>query len=288
MQDANTTLRLGAARVSLLNAGDLRLRLADDMAAPEAVWRPDHAELFEQVGACPSLSVYIALGDAHVLVDANDYRGVMTPDSENGAYYGLADYMPPPDIPTQLASLGVAPETITHVVISHAHWDHYAGVTIAMERGPAPTYPNASVWIGAADWEDAEMQASLRNPSSLEARTLGALHERGLLHLVEGHTQLADGIEILPAPGETPGHQIVRVRSNGETLYIIGDLLHHTIEVEHPDWMVNWAEPVSMRATREWFLRDALAEDALVVAAHIRGAGRIARGEGARLRWVSA
>ncbi len=286
MPDGITTLRVGAARVSILNAGDMRLRLADELAVPETEWRAsDYADIFDRVGACPSLSVYIELGDARVLVDSNDYRGVMTPDSENGSNYALPNYTPPPSIPTQLASLGVAPEQITHVIITHAHWDHYAGVTTPTESGPAPTYPNAVVWLGAADWQDAEMQAALADPSSLEARTLGALHARGLLHLVEGHERIAEGIEVLPAPGETPGHLIVRLRSQGETLYVIGDLLHHGVEVERPEWMVNWADAASMRATREWFLRDALAERALVIAAHIAGVGRIVQAADGGMRW---
>ena len=39
-----------------------------------------------------------------------------------------------------------------------------------------------------------------------------------------------------------------------------------------------------MRATRDWLLRDALASDALLIAAHIAAPGRIVR-DGDRLRW---
>jgi glyoxylase-like metal-dependent hydrolase (beta-lactamase superfamily II) len=275
-----TTLRVGAAQVTILNAGNLRLLLSEEMAVPEAVWRPQHAELFEQPSVCPSLSVYIELGAARVLVDANDYRATVTPGSE----YALANYTPPPDLPAQLASLGVGPAEISHVVITHAHWDHFAGVTTPRDGGYALTYPQARHYLGAADWADVEMQTALQDPSSLEARTLGALHTQGRLQLVEGRQRIAEGIETLPAPGETPGHLIVRVHSDGETLYVIGDLFHHAIEVEHPDWMVSWADAETMQATRRWLLRDALAERALLIAAHIAGAGRIERAEGG-LRW---
>ncbi|MGH2502410.1 MAG: MBL fold metallo-hydrolase [Ktedonobacterales bacterium] len=276
--------QVGAARVTPLNAGDLRMRLADEMAVPESVWRPRYAELFDQTMVCPSLSVYVELEDLRLLVDANDYRATVAPGSE----YALgANYTPPPDIPTQLAALGAPRETITQVVITHAHWDHYAGVTIPADGGIALTYPQARHSLGGADWRDGEMQAALGDPTSLEARTLGALHARGVLNLVEGRETLAEGVEILPAPGETPGPQVVRVRSHGETLYIVGDLLHHSIEVERPDWMVTWADPASMVETRRWLLADALAERALVIAAHIATPGHIERaGDG--MRWTAA
>jgi glyoxylase-like metal-dependent hydrolase (beta-lactamase superfamily II) len=280
MQDV-TMLRVGDARVTILNAGNLRLLLAEEMAVPESVWRPWYADLFERPGICPSLSVYIEHGGARALVDIGDYRATVAPGSE----YALANYTPPPAIPAQLADLGVAPTDISHVVITHAHWDHYAGATTPNDAGYAPTFPQARCYLGAADWGDTDLQTALQEPTSLETRTLGALREQGKLHLVEGRQQIADGVEILPAPGETPGHQIVRVHSGGETLYVVGDLFHHAIEVEHPDWMVTWADPPTMRATREWLLRDALAEDAQIVAAHIFGVGRIAQSDGGGLRW---
>jgi glyoxylase-like metal-dependent hydrolase (beta-lactamase superfamily II) len=279
----STTVPVGTARVSILNAGDMRTQLSRELAVPEALWRPQHAERFERVGVSPSLSILIEHAGAHVLVDINDYRATMTPDSP----YAIAGYTPPPDIPTQLASLGVQPEDVTHVVITHAHWDHFAGVTSPADGKYVPTFPRARYYLGAADWHDAELQTALRDPASLEARTLGILRERGLLHLIEQREPIAESIDILPAPGETPGHQIVRVQSGGESLYVIGDLVHDAIEVEHPDWMVSWADAETMRTTRHWVFAEAHAAQATLVAAHIAGFGRIERA-GDALRWIGA
>src|SRR5512146_642144 len=100
------TARVGAARVAILNAGDLRLRLAEEMAVPESEWRPQYAEIFDQPLIFPSLSVYIELEGVRLLVDANDYQATVTPDNP----YAIAGYSPPPAIPAQLASLGAGPE----------------------------------------------------------------------------------------------------------------------------------------------------------------------------------
>lgn len=278
-----TMVQVGSARVAVLNAGDLRLDLAEELALPEALWRPQYADLFEQSSTCPTLSIYIEHDDARVLVDINDYRSTVTPDSR----FALAGYVPPAPIPAQLASLGVQPEDINHVVITHTHWDHYAGTTSPAESGYAPTFPRARYYLGVADWRDAELQMALRDQTSLQARTLGVLWDRGLLHLVEGWEQIAEGIDILPAPGESPGHQIVQVQSQGETLYVIGDLFDHVIEIEHPDWMATWADSETMRATRHWLLQEALATHALLIAAHIAAPGYIER-SGNGLRWSDA
>lgn len=279
MEDVRT-IPVGAARVTVLNAGNMALRLADELAVPETQWRPQYAELFERRGTCPSLSVLIEQRGVTVLVDAGDYRATVTADSP----FYLPDYTPPPSLPDQLERLGVRPEQVTHVVITHAHWDHYAGTTRPEGGDYAPTFPHARYYLGAADWTDADLQAGLGDPASLAGRTLGLLHRRGQLELVSGPCLLAEGIEVRPAPGETPGHQIVRVQSQGQTLYVLGDLFHHQVEAEHPEWMVTWANPDTMLATRRRVIDDALAEDALLTAAHIASIGRLERNaEG--LRW---
>ena len=279
-----TSLRVGAARVTILNAGDLRLTLKDEMSVPEAEWRPQYAEVFDQPSDCPSQSVYVEYLGVKVLVDANDFRATVTPDDPSA----IPGYTPPPPIPIQLAGLGVGPRDIAHMVITHAHWDHFAGTTSPSPSGDyQPTYPAATYYLGAADWLDTEMQVALGERTSLEGRTLGVLRERGLLRLLEGSEQVAPGVDILPAPGETKGHQIVRVHSEGETAYIVGDLFHHAVEVEHPEWMVNWADAETMSKTRRWLLDQALAENALLIAAHIAAPGRI-RKASSGLRWVDA
>jgi glyoxylase-like metal-dependent hydrolase (beta-lactamase superfamily II) len=281
MQDDSTTLRIGEARVTILNAGDMHVQLSEEMAVPESEWRPRYADLFERPRLFPSLSIYVELSGVKLLVDINDYLTTVLPDSE----YAIAGYTPPPPLPARLASLGVQRKDLTHLVITHAHWDHFAGTTSPTGTGEyEPTFAQACHYLGAADWRASELQTALTDATSLEARTLGVLHERGILHLVERQEQIAPGIDILPAPGETKGHQVVRVHSAGETLYIVGDLFHDAIEVEHPDWMVIWADPESMLATRHWLMEQALVDHALLVAAHIPGAGRLTR-EGDKVAW---
>jgi glyoxylase-like metal-dependent hydrolase (beta-lactamase superfamily II) len=155
-----------------------------------------------------------------------------------------------------------------------------------MEDGRyVPTFPQAHCYLSQADWED--VAGSLRKPNSFISRTVGVLAQAGLLELVAGELQLADGVTILPAPGETVGHQIARIHSAGETLYVLGDLYHHAIEIEHPALNVHWANVGQMATSKQAFIEAALAEDAVLVAAHIPGFGRLRPTDGG-LTWVEA
>ncbi|HEV2582489.1 MAG TPA: MBL fold metallo-hydrolase [Ktedonobacteraceae bacterium] len=256
---------LGDATIAIINAGDMMVDMAEELNAPESEWRPLYGSVFEGSRPFPSQSVHIALPGASILVDANDYPLAIALEPS----FLPPDYTPPPGIIEQLATIGVRPADITHLVITHAHFDHYIGTTIEHDGKYLPRFPNAHVYLGRADWEDPQTQEELRNPASIDSRTFGVLNRLGMLELVEGNRDLLPGVRIIAAPGESPGHQIVRVHLHGQTLYCLGDLFHHPSEVEHPAWMVKWANASANLASRRALIEAALQEDAILIAAHM-------------------
>ena len=98
-----------------------------------------------------------------------------------------------------------------------------------------------------------------------------------MLDLVDEETEIVPGITLLSAPGETPGHCIVRVQSQGDSFYYLSDLFHHRCEVEHPDWVSPGRDQAAMRQSRDRLCAAATAEDATLIYAHhpFPGWGRI-------------
>jgi glyoxylase-like metal-dependent hydrolase (beta-lactamase superfamily II) len=275
-------LTVGSATVSIFNVGDVYLTLSEIMNVPESEWRPQYTGLLDQPMFAPSQCVHIALPDASVLVDAGDYQRSTPPTSP---YAPPSTYQPPPDLFAQLLMRGIQPEDITHLVITHAHFDHYAGITRESGGSYVPGFPNAKCFLNKADWEYPEMQEALHDPNSEDSRTFGILQQAGLLELVEGNFDLLPSLTLIAAPGESPGHQIVRLSSEGQVLYCLGDLYHHPVEVEHPTWMSVWDDVPSNTASRLALAKAALAEKARLIAAHIRGAGQLER-TATDVRWV--
>ena len=258
-------IRVGENVVSILNLGDLSFRLRDVERAPESEWRPRYGELFDKRLRFPSQSVHVSTRDASILVDAGDYALFASVDPS----YIPENYTPPSNLVAQLAEIGVRRNDVTHVVITHAHYDHYAGVTTKTEAGYLPTFPHARHLLGKADWENPEMQKAIGERGSAEMLTLGALEASGLIDLVDGERRLTPEVAVLAAPGESPGHQIVRVHSGGKTLYCLGDLFHHAIEVEDINLMASWCDALANKKSRLQLIRAALSEDAALVAAHM-------------------
>lgn len=263
------TAQIGAATVTIINVGHLQMDLAAALDLPVETRSSPEADLITEPVQLPVQCVYIALPETSVLVDASRYH--FPPDSP----FLIPGYRPPPGLLAGLAELGTAPEAIAHVVITHAHFDHYNGTIREDDGAYTPAFPNARHYLGRPDWDRPETQKALRNPDSLESRTLAVLHRQGLLDLVQGNHDLGQGLQIIAAPGESPGHQMVRLHSQGQTLYCLGDLYHHPVEVEHPDWVVHWADHDTTGRSRQSLVAAALAENALLVATHIPTLGRL-------------
>jgi glyoxylase-like metal-dependent hydrolase (beta-lactamase superfamily II) len=97
---------------------------------------------------------------------------------------------------------------------------------------------------------------------------MGTLERLGLLDLVDGDRTIAPGVTMLHAPGESPGHAIVRVESAGERFYALGDLLHHPCEVNERDWVLTNRDAAAMRQSRDRLIAEAVPHRALLAFSH--------------------
>jgi len=141
-------------------------------------------------------------GGRNVLFDSGFHREKWL------AQFPTEEYLRP-DEAVKLA--GVAPEDVTDVVVSHAHWDHMGGIDL---------FPKATVWIQKAEfayysgdaWQPDGQHGGI-DPDDVKA--LVARNLEGRLRLVDG-----DGVEILPGiraytgARHTFASQYVRVDGN--------------------------------------------------------------------------
>jgi glyoxylase-like metal-dependent hydrolase (beta-lactamase superfamily II) len=122
----------------------------------------------------------------------------------------------------KIRKLGIEPEEIDSILITHLHGDHFGGLT--NDDGEA-NFPNATVYVSVNDLEYFTVtnvnQAAV---DSLALNSLIAFEPSSLFD--EAHWELPPGISPIAAYGHTPGHTIFLIRDGDEKLLIIGDLLH--------------------------------------------------------------
>jgi glyoxylase-like metal-dependent hydrolase (beta-lactamase superfamily II) len=128
--------------------------------------------------------------------------------------YGLEVTTP---LRAQLAQIGLRPGDVTHLALSHSHFDHI---------GNAPEFAGAT-WIA----QKAELDSvfNRREPPPPELQALAGARKQ----VIQGdHDVFGDGtIVLLFTPGHTPGHQSLYVKlAKTGGVVISGDLYHHDEE----------------------------------------------------------
>jgi glyoxylase-like metal-dependent hydrolase (beta-lactamase superfamily II) len=130
-----------------------------------------------------------------------------------------------------LSERGVKPEDITHVILTHLHFDHCGGATIKNTDGEiAPTFPNAKYYVQNAQYEEA-VNTHERNNASYIPETFIPLMHAGQLELLNGDCEILDGISSVVTGGHTAGHQVIEIDYDDDFKAVfIGDLIptaHH-------------------------------------------------------------
>jgi glyoxylase-like metal-dependent hydrolase (beta-lactamase superfamily II) len=126
-----------------------------------------------------------------------------------------------PPLLDQLASAGYAPSDVTHLALSHLHWDHTAD---------ANAFAHAT-WLVRQIERDAMFGTEA--PGAARPATYSALaNSRTVIITDEEHDVFGDGTVIIKnAPGHTQGHQVLYVKlANTGGVVLSGDLYHYPQE----------------------------------------------------------
>lgn len=173
-----------------------------------------------------------------------------------------------------LAEVGVTPEQIGKVVITHAHGDHFWGNTQFKNGGWEPVFPNAEYIIQKAD-----LEMVYRTEPGQYKQCFTPLEEKKMLRLIEGDEKITGHITCLFTPGHTPGHQAVAVSgssrsgdaasANQEAAVFLGDLAIHRKNMERPEWGPDWAwSREKDLESRRTVARRAASENWVLIAGH--------------------
>lgn len=113
-----------------------------------------------------------------------------------------------------LDSLGLQPDSINYLYLTHLHGDHIGG----MMNGDDIVFGRATVFLAKPEYDgwmkmDAEKKAQV-------VKTMNAYKEQ--LQFFEFGDTLPGGVITIDAVGHTPGHTAYQL----ENLLIIGDLIH--------------------------------------------------------------
>lgn len=200
----------------------------------------------------------IRLGGKNVLVETGfwdqggeKFEGMYAVDRDETVFRGLA-------------GLGLAPDDIDLVVNTHLHFDHAGRNVTALGE---PTFPNARYVVQRQELHDA-LHTHERSRASYIPGSISPILDAGLFDVVEGEHELLPGLSVLPLPGHNLGQQGVVLRSGGQTLVYVADLLPTLAHAPYPYIMGYDLYPVTTLETRKRYFPQWFEEGAVIVTPH--------------------
>lgn len=120
----------------------------------------------------------------------------------------------------RLESIGLTPDKIPHVVVSHLHMDHAGGMRF---------FSRSRIWV-----QKAELRWAMYPDRLGAGGFVRSDFERTDLHyeLIEGDSQIVPGVNVILTDGHTPGHQSLVVDLPSGRFLLTGDCAYEHRQVE--------------------------------------------------------
>jgi N-acyl homoserine lactone hydrolase len=177
---------------------------------PRAVYDPFDSDP-GQIVYGPYFLFLVEHEQGRVLFDTGVHpKWLDTPDDTDGTFQleVTEDHL----VTRRLATLGLKPEDISHVIVSHLHFDHAGGLKF---------FPHASIYTNTAElrfaYWPAVFQREFYDRDDFD-------HPMNWVTVTGEHDVFGDGrVVILPTPGHTPGHQSLAVELASGMHVLAGD-----------------------------------------------------------------
>lgn len=229
-----------------MQLGDLKLTRVDDGGfrldggamfgvVPKVMWEKqkpaDEKNRIQMVTNC----LLVERGSELLLIDSGvGDKG----DARFRSMFGLQEGAT--RLPEAIRQAGYELGDITHVLLSHLHFDHCGWNTREDNGRLVPTFPKARYFMERGEVEHARAP-NLRDAASYDPRNWEPLFEAGVVELFDGEAEPMAGVRALCAPGHNANMCIVRLDGgSAETRGVFwADLVPTTAHVAFP-WVMSF------------------------------------------------
>lgn len=198
---------------------------------------------------------------------------------------------------SNLKASGYEPRQVNEIFLTHLHPDHVCGIS---NNGVA-NYPNATLHISKTEYDYWLSPNTVKKlPKDQQAAFLGTVekiqaalapYEKAKKIKVFSDKALRFGaVEFKPSFGHTPGHYSFKLKSDGQEVVFIGDIVHsHTLQFEKPETSIEFdINPQAAIQTRLKHFAEYAKDGQLIAAPHLPfpGLGHIYSKDGTSYQWI--
>lgn len=161
--------------------------------------------------------IFLQINGKNILIDAGLGNGKFT--AKQIRNFGITEES---HVVEELKQLGLTPEDIDIICMTHLHYDHASGLTKKVDGEYVSVFPNAVIYTSEVEWEE------MRNPNIRSRNTYWKENWEPIVQQVEtfkGEILIEDTIRMIHTGGHSAGHSIIVMERQGEKLIHMADLM---------------------------------------------------------------
>ncbi|MGP7818407.1 YtnP family quorum-quenching lactonase [Niallia sp. 01092] len=160
--------------------------------------------------------IFVLWNGKNFLIDAGIGKGKLTEKQLRN--YGVTEES---ELEIELQTLGLVPEDIDYVLMTHMHFDHACGLTTLKGESYTSTFPHAKIITSAKEWNE------MKNPNIRSKNTYWEQNWKAIEHQVETFEKewTFGPFQLIHTGGHSDGHSILIIKDEKQICLHMGDIL---------------------------------------------------------------
>jgi glyoxylase-like metal-dependent hydrolase (beta-lactamase superfamily II) len=210
-------LKLGKTTLTWLNGGTLHFDGGAMFGAvPKALWSKKYPCNDKNQIRMKNDPIYFEINNKKIIIDSGLGHNKLT--SKQKRNFGCTEES---HIEKSLQNLGIKPDEIDFVLMTHMHFDHSCGLTTEKNAEYEPFFPGAKIVLSKVEWDEVR-KPNIRSKSSYWEKNWEAVKNNVITF--DDSLEVLPGLQMIRTGGHSSGHSIILLENNGEKFIHLGDL----------------------------------------------------------------
>ncbi|WP_099158814.1 YtnP family quorum-quenching lactonase [Virgibacillus ndiopensis] len=212
------TLHIGRAKLTWLNGG---VNFLDGGAmfgvVPKALWGKKYPHNEKNQIELRTDPILLQIDGKNFLIDSGMGNGKLSDKQLRN--FGVKEES---SIESSLHELGLSPDDIDAMLMTHLHFDHACGLTKKVDDSFISTFKNATIYTSAVEWHE------MRKPNIRSVNTYWEMNWQPIQEQVqtfEKEIQITDGLKMIHTGGHSDGHCILVFEEADECFIHMADIM---------------------------------------------------------------
>lgn len=212
------TMQIGEIKLTWLNGGVTHLDGGAMFGVvPKPLWAKKYPVNENNQIELRTDPILVQANGLNMLIDSGIGNGKLNDKQKRN--FGVTEES---NLVEDLGRLGIQPNDIDYILMTHLHFDHACGLTKREGETWVPVFERAEIITTQTEWVE------MKNPNIRSKSTYWAENWEAVASLVrpfESEQEITDGIKMIHTGGHSDGHAIIIIEDGGDRLIHMADIM---------------------------------------------------------------